>query len=411
MNTYSRRENIDNKTSEQQAEQEAPASFSSFKWSIMDLAVQTDCNVDLDDQDVNYSASVFNLAQLLAAHKTKGYDGCALILSTSLQYENPLSQQPRAQTDLADENLSQQAQEDVAGESSEIAILPQKGRYSSRNLQGVLDDGSKVRNYLLKHRFEDRKTGKIYQVKVKDTWIQRGTEGGREMRRAIEEFFECDHNVFILYYTGHGVKQTGNWAVRKEGRAISDLISLSNVLQLWEDRRKICRCCCCPHKCKCGRKYSKSSHLLIIADSCYSGAWVEALDAYHSQGKFKSVSMVASCQKDQESSDTQAGSTFTKFLVNEIMFTPTSQVPQYTHDIKEILTVCTQTSESSVWSLFKMICCPSCNYQNQHHHHTYQRYHKISQRRYPSPTFHISARNRLTAINTDQPISTMYNSI
>ena len=275
---------------------------------------------------------VFNIAQLLAAHKTKGYDGYALILSTSLQYENSKQQ-----------TSSGTITNNVSGEKENPL----------RNLQGVLNDAEKIRAYLLQHKFKDKKTGKVYQVKVKDAWVQRSAEGGKEMCRAIQDFFECDYNVFILYYTGHGARQTGNWSIYKEDKAASDFISLDDLLQLWEGRRKACKCCCCPHKCKCGRKKTKSSHLIIIADSCFSGAWVETLNTYHQSGNFKTVSMVASCRNFQTCGDTATGDTFTKYLVGEVVQPPDSQIPQYTADIRQAFLE--RTSSSSFLSLFQ--CC------------------------------------------------------
>ena len=76
---------------------------------------------------------------------------------------------------------------------------------------------------------------------------------------------------FIVYYTGHG-KGTGDWWLPDKS-----WFKLKHILTIWSEHQ---------HR-------SSSQELLLIMDSCYSGANVKRLNRYHQQKKFMNVEVIA----------------------------------------------------------------------------------------------------------------------
>lgn len=84
----------------------------------------------------------------------------------------------------------------------------------------------------------------------------------------INEFFQLDNNdskgerkTFILYWCGHGMHGSGNWGFSYGGD-----ITCHDIINAWRSR-------------PVADQYNDMSSLTIIADTCYSGAWIEELKA------------------------------------------------------------------------------------------------------------------------------------
>ncbi len=84
----------------------------------------------------------------------------------------------------------------------------------------------------------------------------------------INEFFQLDNNdikgerkTFVIYWCGHGEPGSGNWAFSSGGD-----ITCRNIINAWHSR-------------PVAGHYDDMSSLTIIADTCYSGAWIEELQA------------------------------------------------------------------------------------------------------------------------------------
>ncbi|CAF3452618.1 unnamed protein product [Rotaria socialis] len=82
----------------------------------------------------------------------------------------------------------------------------------------------------------------------------------------INEFFQMnridikgERTTFILYWGGHGIKDTGNWGFSSGGE-----ITCRDVINAWYAR-------------PFADDFNDTSSLTIIADTCYSGAWIETL--------------------------------------------------------------------------------------------------------------------------------------
>jgi hypothetical protein len=84
----------------------------------------------------------------------------------------------------------------------------------------------------------------------------------------INEFFQLDSNdvkgerrTFVLYWCGHGSPDTGNWGFSYGGD-----ITCRDIINAWRSR-------------PVDEEYIDISSLTIIADTCFSGAWIDELAA------------------------------------------------------------------------------------------------------------------------------------
>jgi hypothetical protein len=98
----------------------------------------------------------------------------------------------------------------------------------------------------------------------------------------------------FLYYSGHGKIHSGDWCFHEE------FITLADILTVWRER--MCR--------------SDYQMLILIADCCYSGAWVEALH----REKVEGVWMQASAAAHELATDTPKGGAFTLRWISRMKF-------------------------------------------------------------------------------------------
>lgn len=189
-----------------------------------------------------------------------------------------------------------------------------EGRESSLcSLSSVVQDA-----YEMNHFFVNGGISKLCNMIV-----QRPDEDRNTMMISIHNgFSRSDLDVIILYYTGYGTKHTGDWAIaRANGEEGFDTISLYDILGAWDKTKK---------------ERKKESHLIIIADSCFSGAWVEEINTCRMQGEyspFKNVGMIASCKSDEICVETREGGDFTKNLLRPLT---TATPPVYTNNIRRV---------------------------------------------------------------------------
>ncbi|CAF3506205.1 unnamed protein product [Rotaria sp. Silwood1] len=100
----------------------------------------------------------------------------------------------------------------------------------------------------------------------------------------INEFFQLDNNningerkTFVLYWCGHGINNTGNWGFSYGGE-----ITCHDIINAWRSR-------------PIAEEYNDISSLTIIADTCYSGAWIDEFKAE----KIPRLAYQAACRADE----------------------------------------------------------------------------------------------------------------
>lgn len=97
-----------------------------------------------------------------------------------------------------------------------------------------------------------------------------------------------------MYYSGlHGEKDSGIWAIGRRDKREVEIVSLEELIALWHTSPS-----------------SDYKRLLIVSDSCHSGAWVNKLEKARS---IVNISTVASCKADETCTDTVKGGDFTRY--------------------------------------------------------------------------------------------------
>ena len=253
--------------------------------------------------------------------------GSVLLLGTSLCIENNVN-------DVR--VVSRRPRVPQSGECS-VAVLDSRGvemdnsltsGRAGGNLHGVLSDIEKMRRYFLRVGSSSATSNKSMTYNVFEAWSQRRNEGKKEMVRTIRAFFaQEDIKVFVIYYSGHGTP-SGDWAIgrtNRSGQQIAEVITAEELLSLWRAQPG-CHCCHSPEP--------RDAHLIVIADSCHSGAWVLKIDELKWNVHNVNVSMVASCKAEETCTDTLNGGDFTAHLLQEPGDRILSFSPVYTEDIR-----------------------------------------------------------------------------
>ena len=112
-----------------------------------------------------------------------------------------------------------------------------------------------------------------------------------------------------MYYTGHA-KERGDWIYDDDS-----YITLKQILRVWRTSDV---------------GHHQGAMLLIIADSCYSGAWVRKLDWYHRHGMYENVGMVAASTGSTRYRNGE-GSYFTKAICEG---SPCPHTVTFTHTLQ-----------------------------------------------------------------------------
>ena len=127
----------------------------------------------------------------------------------------------------------------------------------------------------------------------------------QDILKAFKNFFnQKGKRRFVIYYSGHGSNGTidtnkGDWCFETSNGSEFKIIyiGLKDILELWDKMRT-----------QCGAdSYELNDRylLFIIADSCFSGNWVEEIKANRpymtapSGEKYRDVHMIASCRSNE----------------------------------------------------------------------------------------------------------------
>ena len=166
-------------------------------------------------------------------------------------------------------------------------------RQSKTPLDGVLKDLSWMNIFM-----NDRNIP-VYEVMLGNQHVKQNKS---DILAAFKNFFsQQDIRRFVIYYSGHGSNGTsntnkGDWCFETSNVTESGIIyiGLWDILNLWDEMRAQCGA----DSCKLRDQYL----LFIIADSCFSGSWVEEIKAKRpcktapSGENYRDVHMIASCQ-------------------------------------------------------------------------------------------------------------------
>jgi len=168
---------------------------------------------------------------------------------------------------------------------------------SSKNpLDGVLKDLRWMKSFM------NGRNIPVYEVVLGNRHVKQDKNDILEVFRKF--FSQKNIRRYVIYYSGHGSNGTfdsskGDWCFETSSESESKIIyiGLKDILDLWDEMRK-----------ECGSdsyELNDRSLLFIIADSCYSGNWVEEIKTKRthkttlSGENYRDVHMIASCQSDE----------------------------------------------------------------------------------------------------------------
>jgi hypothetical protein len=251
--------------------------------------------------------SLSNIMEWIKSIKGGNLRISALILATALRIRGPMT----ANNICVVERITR------ADPVAEVHV--QRDR-NTRNLSGVVQDANKI------HRFFTTPANMLGCEMIEcDMNVQRPNEDKTSMIDAVTRRFTTQGtDIVFLYYTGHGVQQTGDWAIARANEQEGyDVISLDEILDLWDFTRE---------------SRNENSCLIIIADSCFSGAWVNEINRRRQSSDrdiaatVANVSMAASCEADEACYENEDGGDFTFYLLR-----PLESHPVHTSDINPAL--------------------------------------------------------------------------
>eukprot|EP01084_Bolivina_argentea_P017572 32808_1 len=152
-------------------------------------------------------------------------------------------------------------------------------------------------------------------IKVHATFDSIGHETGTtrsDILTSIQRMFDdTDESIFILYYSGHGTTD-GDWCFEERDKSANGMvthITLNDILCSWNNRPI---------------EDGKQQKLIIIADCCYSGAWVDAIQNTQNS---KEIIIQSSCGANEVCYDGSSGGVFTNSYKNTcIRYVPSDPV-------------------------------------------------------------------------------------
>lgn len=131
---------------------------------------------------------------------------------------------------------------------------------------------------------------------IYDVWNQQRRQGKKELLDVIKAFFgQVGVRNYVLYYSGHGEEDSGNWVIGKADMDEVEVVTFEEILLLWKNSPAYLY-----------------KQLLIISDSCHSGRWVEKLNQLDIN-----VHMYASCRSYETCTDTTKGGDFTRLILED----------------------------------------------------------------------------------------------
>ena len=179
----------------------------------------------------------------------------------------------------------------------ENAAIPRQPLDKSRNpLDGVLKDLRWMNIFM-----NDRKIS-VYELMLGNRHARLEKH---DILGAFKNFFsQQDVRRFVIYYSGHGSNgkfntNKGDWCFETSDGSESKIIyiGLKDILELWDEMRS-------QHHAD-SYEFKDRYLLYIIADSCFSGSWVEEIKnncqgvTTSSGEKYRDVHMIASCRSSE----------------------------------------------------------------------------------------------------------------
>lgn len=130
-------------------------------------------------------------------------------------------------------------------------------------------------------------------------------ESSERLVQVLREFFRSEATEFIVYWTGHGQRGTGNWLVAEK-----DALGFEQLVVTWRKAAQERRSEAAERK---RQGTMRQRRLLVVADCCYSGHWTQLHERHQELG----ISVQAACGSEEISYFDEAGSFLTRRLISD----------------------------------------------------------------------------------------------
>ena len=120
-----------------------------------------------------------------------------------------------------------------------------------------------------------------------------------DLKDAIQELFESDSELAVLYYAGHGsFDSLGGYLCTSEVERVDDGLSLNDVMGIVAQ--------------------SKAQNKIVILDSCHSGFAASSIEMQNYSILHNGTTVLAACDEHQYSSEENGHGVFTSLLIEAL---------------------------------------------------------------------------------------------
>lgn len=163
------------------------------------------------------------------------------------------------------------------------------------DLQGCVNDANAVKSVLERNgdgtlNFHAR----IMCATSEKTYIKRS-----ELKDAVEELFEGDHEIAVFYFAGHGALDSiGGYLCTSEVKRPDEGLSLNDIMAFVEK--------------------SKVKNKVVILDSCFSGEVAKWSPMANYSVLYNGTTILAACGDKQYSAEAEGKGVFTSLLIEAL---------------------------------------------------------------------------------------------
>lgn len=167
--------------------------------------------------------------------------------------------------------------------------------YNSRyNLHGCVNDANKVKDLLERNEDETLNFETRLMYTDNEKYITKS-----ELKDAIQELFENDSELAVLYYSGHGALDSlGGYLCTSEVRRADEGLSLDDVMKIIAQ--------------------SKAKNKVVILDCCHSGFAGDSVIMQGNSILTEGTIILAACDKHQYSLEENGMGVFTSLLIEAL---------------------------------------------------------------------------------------------
>lgn len=174
------------------------------------------------------------------------------------------------------------------------ALIVGIDKYPNNPLSGCENDATNISSLLQKHQDKSPNFA-VETLKSSELTIDRAT-----LRRKIEQLFDGNNDISLLYFSGHGyVKSTGGYLVTVDAKKYDEGISMDEILNLANN--------------------SRAKDKIIILDCCFSGNFGSPVVINNGSSMIaEGVSILTASRSDEAAIESGGSGLFTSLVLDAL---------------------------------------------------------------------------------------------